>query len=125
MIEDRKQRCGARLVASIQSALAASLVATLGAGVCDVWPTEAVASQALAQKYSCVSCHQPNVKVVGPSWNDIRARYGEDKGTAAQLVASIKDGSSGKWGAIPMPPQSRIPDADLQSIAQWLLDGAK
>jgi len=90
-----------------------------------VWPAQAVASQALAQKYNCIACHQPAVKVVGPSWKDISAKYGEGKRTVAQLAASIKAGSTGKWGPMPMPPQAQVPDADLQVIAQWLIDGAK
>ncbi|OUL73466.1 cytochrome C [Paraburkholderia hospita] len=94
-------------------------------GVSVVWPTHAGASQALAQKFACVGCHQPTAKVVGPSWKDIGARYGDGKATAAQLAASIKAGGSGKWGTIPMPPQTQIPDADLLSLARWVLDGAK
>ncbi|MET3179769.1 cytochrome c [Variovorax sp. YR750] len=122
MTHDRKQQNG---IASVRRSLAASLVAALGIGVSIAWPARAVASQALAQKYACVACHQPATKVVGPSWKDIGAKYGDGKGTAAQLAASIKAGSSGKWGAMPMPPQAQVPDADLQSLAQWVLDGAK
>ncbi|WP_240651608.1 MULTISPECIES: c-type cytochrome [unclassified Variovorax] len=122
MTHDRKQQRG---MASVRRSLAASLVAALGIGVSIAWPARAVASQALAQKYACVACHQPATKVVGPSWKDIGAKYGDGKGTAAQLAASIKAGSSGKWGAMPMPPQAQIPDGDLQSLAQWVLDGAK
>ncbi|MGJ7504121.1 c-type cytochrome [Variovorax sp. ZT5P49] len=112
-------------IATVQRSFTASLAVALGIGVSAAWPARAVASQALAQKYACVACHQATAKVVGPSWKDIGARYGEGKGTAAQLAASIKAGSSGKWGAMPMPPQTQIPDADVQSLAQWLLDGAK
>ncbi|AGU53323.1 cytochrome c domain-containing protein [Variovorax paradoxus B4] len=104
--------------------LAASLALALGLCAGAAWPDRAAASPALAQKYACVACHQPAAKVVGPSWKDIGARYGDEKASAAQLAASIKAGSSGKWGAMPMPPQGRVPDADLQSLAQWLLDGA-
>lgn len=88
-------------------------------------PSGAEASQALAQKYTCVACHQPATKAVGPSWQDIGARYGEGKATAVQLAASIKAGSSGKWGSMPMPPQAQVPGADLQALAQWLVDGAR
>jgi cytochrome c len=104
---------------------AAALVVALGIGVSAAWPIGAMASQALAQKYTCVACHQPAVKIVGPSWKDIAAKYGDGKTTTAQLAASIKAGSSGKWGAMPMPPQAQVPDADLQALAQWVLDGAK
>lgn len=108
-----------------QTTFLSSLALVLGIGAAMAWPQHAGASQALAQKYSCVACHQPATKVVGPSWKDIGAKYGDGKGTAAQLAASIKSGSSGKWGAMPMPPQPQVPDADLQALAQWLLDGAK
>jgi len=110
---------------STRHALAGYLVVALGTCLSVAWPVLAAASQALAQKYACIACHQPTAKVVGPSWKDIGARYGEGKGTAAQLVASIKAGSTGKWGPMPMPPQAQVPDADVQSLAQWLLDGAK
>ncbi|CAN7679544.1 c-type cytochrome [Variovorax sp. LjRoot84] len=125
MTQDWKQPRSTDHGTATHGSLAASLVVVLGICVSVAWPTRAVASQALAQKYACVACHQPTAKAVGPSWKDIGARYGEGKGTAAQLAASIKAGSSGKWGAMPMPAQAQIPDADLQSLAQWALDGAK
>jgi cytochrome c len=111
--------------ASITASATALFAMVLALGATAVWPQQAAASLALAQKYSCVACHQPATKVVGPSWKDIGAKYGDGKGTAAQLAASIKAGSSGKWGAMPMPPQAQVPDADVQALAQWLLDGAK
>ena len=104
---------------------AASLLAALGLCAATLLPSHAVASQALAQKYACVACHQPATKTVGPSWKDIRAKYGDGSTTAAQLAATIKAGSTGKWGAMPMPPQPGIPDADLQTLAQWVLDGPR
>ena len=116
MIEDPKPPRAQRV-------LTAPLV--VGMALSALWPAQGVASQALAQKYACVACHQAAVKVVGPSWKDVGAKYGEGKGTVAQLAASIKAGSTGKWGPMPMPPQAQVPDADLQAIAQWLLEGAK
>jgi cytochrome c len=77
-----------------------------------VLPVDAAASRALAQKYACVACHQPASKLLGPSWKDIGVAYGEGKGTAAQLITSIKEGSSGRWGAMPMPPHTQVPDTD-------------
>lgn len=125
MTEEWKQQRSASRIGACQRSFAASLVVALGLGASVAWPTRAAASQALAQKYACVACHQPATKVVGPSWKDIGARYGEGKATAAQLAASIKAGSSGQWGPMPMPAQGQVPDADLQSLAQWLLDGAR
>ena len=123
MTHDLKLRPSAHLVVTAQRLLGAPLA--LGLAVSMLWSAQAVASQALAQKYTCVACHQPAVKVVGPSWKDISTKYGEGKGTVEQLATSIKAGSNGKWGPMPMPPQAQVPDADLQAIAKWLIDGAK
>lgn len=124
MIKVSKQKRSMFPVTAFQRSLATPLLAALIACV-SVWPVCASASQALAQKYACVACHQPAVKVVGPSWKDIGSRYDGGKGTAAQLVESIKSGSSGKWGPMPMPAQAQVPNADLEAFAQWVLNGAK
>jgi cytochrome c len=69
---------------ALRRSFAASFIVSLGMGASATWPARAQASPALAQKYACVACHQPAVRVVGPSWKDIRARYGEGEATAAQ-----------------------------------------
>jgi cytochrome c len=89
------------------------------------WSNQAAASPALVQKYACVACHQTSTKLVGPSWREVAARYGTGKGTSEQLVASVKSGSSGKWGPMPMPPQVQVPDAELELLVKWILDGPK
>jgi cytochrome c len=58
-------------------------------------PVGAHASEALAKKYACTACHQAAVKVVGPAWKDIAAKYADGSVTAAQLAATVKKGSSG------------------------------
>ncbi len=101
----------------------ASFAITVASGV--LWPGHATANQALVQKNACIACHQPATRVVGPSWKEVTEKYSDGRITAEQLAASIKGGSSGKWGAMPMPPQAQVSEADLKTIAQWLLDGAK
>lgn len=81
----------------------------------------AAASEQLTQKYACVGCHQAQAKGVGPSWQAIRDKYKDGSVPAEQLAKNIKAGSTGKWGAIPMPPQAAVPDADAQAIAKWVL----
>jgi cytochrome c len=88
-------------------------------------PVFANASEVLAKKYACTACHQAAVKVVGPAWKDIAAKYADGSVTAAQLAAAVRKGSSGKWGAMAMPAQSQVPDQDAQSLAAWVLQGAK
>lgn len=107
------------------SAMLATLVLSLGTLTSALWPAQALASQALVQRYACVGCHQANAQVVGPSWKGIAQKYAGSDTTAEQLAASIKAGGTGKWGPMPMPPQTQVSDADAKSIAQWLLDGAQ
>lgn len=75
----------------------------------------------LLQSNACTGCHQPAVRTVGPSWQEIVQRYGDGSKSAEQLGASMKSGSSGQWGAVPMPPQAQLSDADLTRIAEWIL----
>ncbi|NYH98525.1 c-type cytochrome [Cupriavidus plantarum] len=95
--------------------LALMSLAVIGAG------QPAHASEALAQKYACIGCHQANARLVGPSWQEVAAKYKGTPNNVQQLVASIKAGGSGKWGAVPMPPQPQVPDADVTALAKWIL----
>jgi len=81
----------------------------------------ALASEALAQKYACIGCHQANARLVGPSWKEIATKYKDNPKAAQQLATSIQAGGSGKWGAIPMPAQPQVPDADVAALARWIL----
>lgn len=76
-----------------------------------------------AKKNGCLSCHAIDKKMVGPSWKDIGAKYKGHK--ADELIASIKQGSKGKWGTIPMPPQSKASDADIAELANYILSLGK
>src|SRR4051794_28474058 len=83
----------------VQRHLATWVIGVLGVVTGISLPASASANQALAQKHACIACHQATAKSLGPPWKDIAAKYGDGKGTAAQLVASMKTGSSGKWGS--------------------------
>ncbi|MEW5893064.1 MAG: c-type cytochrome [Pseudomonadota bacterium] len=79
------------------------------------------ASQALAQKYACMSCHQVDKKVVGPALADVSKKYKGNAKAEATLVGVIKNGSKGAWGPVPMPPNPQVPEADAAAIAKWVL----
>lgn len=76
---------------------------------------------ALAQKNSCLACHQVDKKVVGPAYKDVAAKYKGDKTAEAKLVKKVKEGGKGVWGEIPMPPNSQVSDADIKTIVHWIL----
>lgn len=83
------------------------------------------ASKELAQKNACLACHAAEKKLVGPAYQDIAKKYASEKDAAQVLARSIKAGGSGKWGAVPMPAQPSLSEADATSLAQWILAGAK
>jgi cytochrome c len=38
-----------------------------------------------------------------------------------KLVQSVRNGSRGTWGRIPMPPHGAVPEADVRRIVGWVL----
>ena len=84
-----------------------------------------LANKALAEKQGCLGCHATATKLVGPAFQEVAAKYAGDAGAVAALSQSIRNGGSGKWGEIPMPPQKQVSEADAKKLARWILDGAK
>ena len=37
------------------------------------------------------------------------------------MVERIKKGGSGEWGAMPMPAQPQLSDADARAIVKWMM----
>lgn len=85
----------------------------------------ALANLELAQKNACMACHAVDKKVLGPSYQDVAKKYAGQKDAVAQLTDSIRKGGSGKWGAVPMPAQPALSEADAKTLATWVLGGAK
>ena len=85
---------------------------------------DAAAAIALTQKFTCGACHGMENKIVGPSFRDVAKKYAGRNDGLGYLVGKITAGSSGVWGAIPMPPQT-LGEGDARAIALWLADGAK
>lgn len=81
----------------------------------------ALADAELAKKHNCVACHANERKVLGPSFKDVAARYGAEKGAAEKLAKKIKEGGVGVWGQMPMPPQPQVSDADALALAKYVL----
>ena len=85
----------------------------------------ALANLELATKNACTACHAPDRKILGPAYADVAKKYAGQKNAVAALAESIRKGGAGKWGPVPMPAQPALSDADLQTLAAWVLAGAK
>jgi len=81
----------------------------------------AAANEELAKKYACFACHTTDKKMVGPAYKEVAAKYRGDKDAAAKLAQKVKNGSQGVWGNVPMPPNSTVPDADVNALVKWIL----
>jgi cytochrome c len=73
---------------------------------------------------ACLSCHAVDAKVLGPSFHDIAKKYKDQGNTLDKLVKKVRDGGSGAWGAIPMPPHPNLDEADSRLMLEWILAGA-
>lgn len=79
------------------------------------------AQQDLAQKKNCLACHSVNQKVVGPSYKEIATKYAGQADAAAKLVPKVMKGGSGVWGAVPMPANPQVNEAEAKQLVQWIL----
>ncbi len=88
-------------------------------------PSENAAAGKLAADNGCMACHGTASKIVGPGYNEVAAKYKGQADAEAKLVAKLKAGGQGVWGAIPMPPQTQLKDEDARRLVKWILSGAK
>ena len=81
----------------------------------------ALADQALATKNNCMACHSVDKKLVGPSFKEIAKKYTGQKDAETLLISKVMKGGSGVWGAIPMPANSQLKEADAKTLVTWIL----
>ena len=89
----------------------------LAAGVSNV----ALANADLAKAKNCMACHSVTNKVVGPSIKDIAAKYAGQKGAEDKLVQKVLKGGSGTWGAVPMPANAQVSEAEARTLVSWIM----
>lgn len=82
---------------------------------------EPSAAETLARKNGCFACHSIARKVIGPAYKDVADRYDGDKSAPDKLVHKVKEGGSGVWGPMGMPPHPQMKEADIRQIVDWVL----
>lgn len=81
----------------------------------------AMANADLAKSKNCMACHAVANKVVGPSFKDIAAKYAGQKDAEEKLSQKIIKGSSGVWGAVPMPANAQVSEPEARTLVKWIL----
>lgn len=75
----------------------------------------------LAKSKNCLACHAVSSKLVGPAYKDVAAKYAGQKDAEAKLVQKILKGGSGTWGAIPMPANPQVTEAEAHTLVKWVM----
>ena len=106
------------LVSSLTAAGMLALFATSANAALD--DTKA---QDLMKTSGCTACHFADKKLVGPAYKDVALKRKSEPDAAALLEKSVRAGSKGVYGPIPMPPNppAKISDADLHDLVAWIL----
>ena len=85
-------------------------------------PSNRRRAQEFATKYTCLTCHNPDKKIIGPPYREVAAKYRNDPDALAKLVAQMENGGSGKWGPAPMIPfKGKVPSGEMAQLGNWIL----
>jgi cytochrome c551/c552 len=74
--------------------------------------------QPLLQKNTCLTCHNPNTKLIGPSYKEIAKK----KYSVNQIVQLIQKPNPEHWPgyATRMPSMAHVSKNELNKIAEWI-----
>lgn len=75
--------------------------------------------QDLAKEKGCFACHSVEVRLVGPAYKQVAAKYSSPE----EIIPSIINGSKGKWpdvnGAVMLP--NKVTPEQAKTLAEWVL----
>jgi len=126
-VQKMKDKYGAPIPPEQIDELAAYFAGNYGTGKPVPEPMARTAANAtidakvLAQKYGCLACHNVAVKVVGPAYKDVAAKYRGKPDAMEKVAHQITHGGSGQWGQIGMPSFDQFTPAQVDALAQWVL----
>lgn len=83
--------------------------------------SSAMASADLAKAKNCMACHAVANKLVGPAFKDVAAKYTGQKDAEAKLTAKVLKGGAGAWGAVPMPANPQVSEAEAKTLVKWVM----
>ncbi len=100
----------------MKSLILSAAVLALGAAL------PAQASEELAKKHMCTTCHAvKGAKTIGPTYAEVAKKYAGQKDADTKLADKVKKGGQGVFGQVPMPPNAAVPDADIKALVKWIL----
>ncbi|WGQ12339.1 c-type cytochrome [Pedobacter gandavensis] len=83
--------------------------------------TEKHPGEKLIATSDCIGCHNKVTKVIGPTYEEIAAKYANDDATIEKLSAKIIEGGKGVWGEVPMTPHANLSKDDAKEMVRYIL----
>ncbi len=75
----------------------------------------------LIAKNGCLTCHKVDSKLIGPSYQEVAAKYQATDANIDMLADKIIQGGSGNWGDIPMTPHPTVSKDDAKEMVKYVL----
>lgn len=75
--------------------------------------------KSLVEGTDCLSCHKVDAKLVGPSYQEVAAKYTE--ADIDHLATKIIEGGKGVWGEIPMTPHAGLSQDNAKLMVKYIL----
>lgn len=69
----------------------------------------------------CLTCHKIDMKVVGPSYKEVAAKYEANDANIEKLADKIISGGSGVWGEVPMQAHPNVSKDDAKEMVKYIL----
>jgi len=109
----------------ISKITAVAFVATIAFGAASAGASidDATATK-LMNSGGCRACHAVDKKLVGPAYKDVASKRKGQADAIEVLTKAVRTGSKGVYGgsiAMPASNASRISDADLHDLLEWVL----
>ncbi len=73
----------------------------------------------LIEGADCLSCHKIDAKLVGPSYQDVAAKYTD--ADIDKLAQKVIEGGKGNWGDIPMTPHPGLDKENAKLMVKYIL----
>lgn len=74
---------------------------------------------ALIEGADCLTCHKVDSKLVGPSYQEVAAKYTE--ADVDKLADKIIAGGQGVWGQVPMTPHAGMSKDNAKKMVEYIL----
>jgi cytochrome c551/c552 len=90
----------------------------------DAQASEVEKGEAVIAGSDCLGCHARDHKIAGPAWSTISGKFRgkiQDEVVSA-LVQSVRKGSVGTWGQVPMPAHASMSEEDARNAVVYILD---